>query len=512
MPFWLRLYLPLALLLCLLLGAYGWLEDRRDRERLIQDQEARLARAELQLGGRFDDLISDLRFLAATPALQTAAASAQPAALDQAATLLATLMRAKPQYAQLQLLDERGAELLHLRNAGPHVERLPPSRLQRLAGSDSFERARLLQAGQVYVSRFDLSVSHGQIELPHRPSLRLSTPMVRDHRSLVLLADVRGDELLRSLGRALDAPGVEGMLLDRQGYWIYHPDARLRWGFQSSEGQSMARLHPQAWRAMQASNGAIEQADGLFVYRRVHPFRGIAQLSGPLIDTGLWLAVRVTPQVLGGGAYETLLPLFWMLQGLALAGSLAAGRLRRLEAEARETEQRTRRATEREAHERERMREQLYQTSLRMQSAPTAEAFAQTVLSELALNLGAVAGAFYHVEDDWLRPLAGFGLPEPALLRQFRIGEGLLGRALLDRRELQLDALPAGYLDVCSGLGRSSPARLLIVPFWIRDERLGAIELGLPAPLDGAQGQLLRQLVPLLSLHLGNYLRRAEPA
>ncbi len=105
---------------------------------------------------------------------------------------------------------------------------------------------------------------------------------------------------------------------------------------------------------------------------------------------------------------------------------------------------------------------------------------AAEVLHALAGYLAADVGLLYLTDERGaLRAAAGFGVdPEQACPRPLSRGEGLPGRAMLSAEVLQVTDLPAGYLQVLSGLGATDPASLLLVPLWSGEVAVGLVELG----------------------------------
>lgn len=63
------------------------------------------------------------------------------------------------------------------------------------------------------------------------------------------------------------------------------------------------------------------------------------------------------------------------------------------------------------------------------------------------------------------------------LTKKFYMGEGLLGQAWQERDMLYLTEIPEDHVEITSGLGKSNPRSLVIVPLKINEEILGIIEI-----------------------------------
>ena len=80
-----------------------------------------------------------------------------------------------------------------------------------------------------------------------------------------------------------------------------------------------------------------------------------------------------------------------------------------------------------------------------------------------------------------------------AAATELRLGEGLVGQAVKDRRLLHLRQLPAGYLPLRSGLGRGDVGELLILPASHEGVVQAVLEFGFLRPVREAEKELLRR-------------------
>ena len=123
----------------------------------------------------------------------------------------------------------------------------------------------------------------------------------------------------------------------------------------------------------------------------------------------------------------------------------------------------------------------------------------QLIMSELTPTVSAQHGAFFLAESDAegqpreLRLIASYGyMRRNGVSDRFALGESLVGQAALERKTIQITEPPDDYIRVSSGLGRSIPASILIMPILFEDQVLGVIELGLAAPALGDPPDLPR--------------------
>jgi CheY-like chemotaxis protein/signal transduction histidine kinase/CHASE3 domain sensor protein len=109
----------------------------------------------------------------------------------------------------------------------------------------------------------------------------------------------------------------------------------------------------------------------------------------------------------------------------------------------------------------------------------------QATLDHVARYVDGMVAALYVREDGGaLRRAATYGFSESWTGQQqvFKPGESLLGQAVREDRAIVVDELPADYIKVSSGLGRSAPRQLLIAPFRNEGEINGVIEIGFLHP------------------------------
>ncbi|MFI5152972.1 MAG: HAMP domain-containing protein [Chitinophagales bacterium] len=108
----------------------------------------------------------------------------------------------------------------------------------------------------------------------------------------------------------------------------------------------------------------------------------------------------------------------------------------------------------------------------------------QRILSELAQVVNAHYGAFYILKQDEdmlhvrLKLFSAYGYrSEKHIPKEFSIGEGLVGQVAFEKERIILSHVPGDYIKISSGLGRTKPANLIILPVLFENKVKAVIEL-----------------------------------
>ncbi|MCB5160434.1 diguanylate cyclase [Marinomonas algarum] len=188
-------------------------------------------------------------------------------------------------FDQVRFLDNQGHERVRVNFEDGKGVVVPQAELQNKAHRYYFKDTNRFSDHQVYVSRLDLNIEHDQIERPYKPMLRLATPVLdlegRRAGVLVLnyLAEGMLDNFRYQMSQRVDQ---QGMLIDRDGYWLSNHERNHEWG--SDLGQTehtFANFYPEAWTTVASSaSGTVETAQGVFRFKRIEPFNFSASNHG----------------------------------------------------------------------------------------------------------------------------------------------------------------------------------------------------------------------------------------
>ncbi|MCI5124714.1 MAG: GAF domain-containing protein, partial [Candidatus Electrothrix sp. AR5] len=108
------------------------------------------------------------------------------------------------------------------------------------------------------------------------------------------------------------------------------------------------------------------------------------------------------------------------------------------------------------------------------------EEMASGIVTFLASYLEAGIGAFYLSDDEGVLHLyAGYAYRRRKnLSNEFKLGEGMVGQAALEKKLIVISHIPERYLQVCSALGEGESACLLIAPFLYNNQVKAVLEIG----------------------------------
>lgn len=116
--------------------------------------------------------------------------------------LFKTLVEHDVQVTQLRYIDKSGQEVIRVDRPTltSDVIVIQPDELQNKADRGYFKEAMKKKPDELYVSKLDLNIEHGKIEVPHKPVWRFAIPIVKEGRNQgILIVNVFAEPLFKSL-------------------------------------------------------------------------------------------------------------------------------------------------------------------------------------------------------------------------------------------------------------------------------------------------------------------------
>ncbi len=124
----------------------------------------------------------------------------------------------------------------------------------------------------------------------------------------------------------------------------------------------------------------------------------------------------------------------------------------------------------------------------------------KTVLSELASLLNFQHGVFYVLNESTngeaqLTMLSSYAYKERInIATEWKIGEGLVGQCVVEKKRILLTNVPDDYIQITSGLGEAKPLNILVLPIIFESKVNAVIELASFTQFSSTQIAFLDQL------------------
>ncbi len=124
---------------------------------------------------------------------------------------------------------------------------------------------------------------------------------------------------------------------------------------------------------------------------------------------------------------------------------------------------------------------------------------AKKIIIYLARYVGAQVGVFYLRQEKQGEPVFNLKASYAYTTRKdgrttFTYGEGLVGQAAQEQKGIIYINVPDDYIYISSGIGKTVPHSIIIVPFLYEHETLGVIELGSSEPFTRQHLDFLEQV------------------
>ncbi len=232
--------------------------------------------------------LEDLRFIRQNTDLTVYIVTGAEGRRKEFEQFLIGLSDAKKVYQQLRYIDNSGMERVRVDNNGQAVS---ITELSNKKNRYYVENAATLQAGQVFISRLDLNVENGKVEKPLRPMIRLVAPVfIEGKRRGAVVINYMADEFLNKM-RDILGFGIEGYVVNKQGYWLIGPPNSFEWGFMFARQETIGQTYKTEWAAFMGGERQIATRNGIFFSRLFTPVYGNLS-SAPNSFEGIYIISR----------------------------------------------------------------------------------------------------------------------------------------------------------------------------------------------------------------------------
>jgi signal transduction histidine kinase len=155
-------------------------------------------------------------------------------------TLLQNFSVNKTIYHQLRLLDKDGYERFRYDHDTDTKKSIFITQLQNKSHRYYFQLGQQLNKNEIVFSKIDLYVENHKIEIPHRPMLRIISPVfVEGGQKAVLVSNANVKYIFRKIKEEHSGVG-QHYLINNESYYLMHPQQDLCFGFM--EGMSGSKF------------------------------------------------------------------------------------------------------------------------------------------------------------------------------------------------------------------------------------------------------------------------------
>ncbi len=262
-----------AVILLLIVFAL-FLQDAAHQRTILQNESGHVIDLQREiLSLEFNSVRSDLLYLSRLAAL-TRFLSGDADSRKEVEDEFARFAASKGVYDQIRCLDTTGHEIVCIDCHEDNADVVPSDQMQNKATRYYFEPALEIEAGEVFVSPFDLKVEHGSIQHPFKPVIRFLTPVFDrsgEKRGLLVL-NYLGDRLLAKLKDVSEGFRGETMLVNLAGEYVQAPNPKHEWGRMRLHEHDFPNHFPQAWQQVEKLTAAqFYIGSDLFTSQRVSP-------------------------------------------------------------------------------------------------------------------------------------------------------------------------------------------------------------------------------------------------
>ncbi len=255
--------------------AYAQYQEFCYGRRKAQAQETlRLTVAARTMEQDLTRVIATTRTLADSDILADYISSSSPAHRQRLERMFLTLAEHERIYDQVRYLDRSGRERVRINftDGRPYAvaEGALQEKIQRYYFNETLRRER----GEIYVSPLDLNIERGDIEIPHKPMIRVGMPVfgADGERAGIIVLNYLAGLMLEHYREVMVNSWGQPMLLNDGGFWLVAPEQADEWGFMFANGNSFAARYPAAWRHISGSeSGTVSTPEGHFSFTTVRP-------------------------------------------------------------------------------------------------------------------------------------------------------------------------------------------------------------------------------------------------
>ena len=265
-----------------------------------QKQEQRVVKLENDfLGREFSMVLSDIHYL--HHAFENELID--NGKYDKIAANWAEFSAQRRIYDQIRYIDADGYEKIRINFAKNGGYIVPEKDLQNKKERDYFTETLKLNNDSVYISPLDLNIEQGEIEIPYKPMIRISTPIYDNKGNLkgVIVLNYLADYMLSEFRYLGNNSQGEIILVNSNGYRLSSANPENDWNFMFDEKKEKSFKYefPNEWKSIIENNGQFVTEKAIITSTQVilsHKFnrdKNILHDQKIVLGDGSWYIVSI---------------------------------------------------------------------------------------------------------------------------------------------------------------------------------------------------------------------------
>ncbi|MDQ8037920.1 MAG: GAF domain-containing protein, partial [Pedobacter sp.] len=159
----------------------------------------------------------------------------------------------------------------------------------------------------------------------------------------------------------------------------------------------------------------------------------------------------------------------------------------------------------------ERIKTTVAELGSRMRGDLTMEQLSENILNYLVPSLNAQVGLLYMPDGEELVLTGTHAFTfRKNLSNRIKLGEGLVGQAALEKKQIVLARVPDDYLVVSSGLGETSPRHIVVTPILHEGQLRAMLEIGSLGEFASEELEILQLSVEHIAVAVNSSLSRRQ--
>ncbi len=191
----------------------------------------------------------------------------------------ASIVENKKIYDQMRYIDQDGKEIVRIDMETDGAVTAKNSKLQNKSNRYYFKETMAIKKKQIYISRLDLNVENGKIEMPIKPMIRIACKVYDkegNNRGIVIL-NYYASEMINDFNTIAENSNACVYLINSKGYYLSNAsnkDSEFSFMYEDKEKLGFFSDFPNVWqKLLKEEQSKILSPEDIFFARPIIPLK-----------------------------------------------------------------------------------------------------------------------------------------------------------------------------------------------------------------------------------------------